>query len=234
MASRAATILIHDESLGEELRIPPEAQSFGGFRSWAHGEEFPERGRIDYLAGEIEVDMSPENLYTHSVVKSAVAAELHGLITKRTLGNVFIDRTRFSSPAVELSVEPDIAAVLWSSLDAARLRELPSARGTEGDYIEFEGPPDLVVEIVSASSVGKDTKRLPPLYAAMGVPEFWLIDARGDDLLFAVHELVSGAYRRIAQDDGWALSRFLGRRVRLVRTRTRLSRWAYELEHEAA
>jgi hypothetical protein len=60
MASPAATILIHDDSLSEELRIPAEAQSFGGFRRWAHSEEFPERGRIDYLAGEIEPRARPE------------------------------------------------------------------------------------------------------------------------------------------------------------------------------
>ncbi len=37
-----------------------------------------------------------------------------------------------------------------------------------GRYVELEGAPDLVVEIVSDSSVAKDTQRLPPRYAAAG------------------------------------------------------------------
>ncbi len=230
-----ATIFIHDETRGEDLRIPAEAQSFAGFRRWSQSEEFPERGRIDYLAGEIEVDMSPENLYAHGAVKTAVAAELHLLIGKTGLGAVFIDRTRVVSPAAALSVEPDITVVLWRSLQEARLREVPSAAGAQGDYVEFEGPTDLVVEIVSDSSVRKDTKRLPPLYAATGVPEFWLIDARRDALDFTVRQLVGGAYQLLSADaDGWILSPLLGRNIRLVRRRIHLSRWVYELEHAPA
>ncbi|MGH9360798.1 MAG: Uma2 family endonuclease [Thermoanaerobaculia bacterium] len=217
--------------MGADLLIPAEAHSFDGFRSWCHSERFPERWRIDYLAGEIEVDMSPEDAYTHGVVKSAIAAKLHHLISASGLGNVFIDRMRVSSPAAGLSVEPDVMVVLWSSLEAGRIREVSGA-GRPGDrVVEFEGAPDLVVEIVSDSSARKDTRRLPPLYAAAGVPELWLVDARGDDVRFAVHELAAGAYRLVppAEED-WAASPLLGCRVRLTRHRTRLGRWAYELE----
>lgn len=45
MASGVATILIHNESLGVDLRIPPEAQDFSDFRRWTHSEEFPEATR---------------------------------------------------------------------------------------------------------------------------------------------------------------------------------------------
>jgi Uma2 family endonuclease len=235
MASAAVPILYHDETRGEDFRIPAEAHSFAGFRSWSHSDQFPERGRIDYLAGEIEVDMSPEKLYTHGAVKTAVGARLHVLVAERDLGTVYIDRTRVASPSAELSVEPDITVVLWSSLEAGRLREIPSVIGSEGDYVELEGPPDLVVEIVSDSSVRKDTRRLPPLYAAAGVPELWLVDARRDDLRFDIHQLVAGSYQRLTPDaDGWIVSPLLGRSVRLTRHRTPFNRWAYELEHALA
>ncbi len=55
------------------------------------------------------------------------------------------------------------------------------------DYIEIEGPPDLIVEIVSKSSEKKDTLRLPAAYFAAGVPEFWLVDARHKPLYFQIH-----------------------------------------------
>ena len=68
MARRHAII---DE---ENLRIPQDALSFQGFQGWAESEEFPETGRIDYLAGDVEVDMSPEDLHTHGIVKGAIYA----------------------------------------------------------------------------------------------------------------------------------------------------------------
>jgi Uma2 family endonuclease len=232
MVSRAATILFHDESLGTHLLIPAHAQSFAGFRRWCQSDDFPEHGRIDFLGGEIEVDMSPEDAYTHGVVKSAISAKLHALIAAPGRGNVFIDRMRLASPVAGFSAEPDVMVVLWSSLSAGRIREVPGS-GESGDRVlEFEGAPDLVVEIVSDSSVRKDTKRLPPLYAATGVPEFWLVDARADHLRFGVHELAAGAYRLVPPDEeGWIASPLLGRGIRLVRTPTQFSRWAYELKN---
>ncbi len=52
----------------DQLRIPPIA-SLEDFRRWVRSEHFPERGRIDYVTGEIEVDMSPENLFFHGTLK---------------------------------------------------------------------------------------------------------------------------------------------------------------------
>jgi hypothetical protein len=51
-------------------------------------------------------------------------------------------------------------------------------RWKPGGFIEVEGAADLVVEILSDSSVGKDTRRLPEAYAKAGVGELWLVDAR--------------------------------------------------------
>src|SRR5436309_15020886 len=103
MTSRAAVIL------DEDLRIPAEvAYTLDGFRRWSQGEDFPARGRIDYLDGEVEVDLSPEDLYTHGVAKTEIAAELHALVKKTGRGNVFVDCTRIVSPLAQLSVEPDV------------------------------------------------------------------------------------------------------------------------------
>ena len=43
----------------------------------------------------------------------------------------------------------------------------------------MEGPPDLCVEIISPSSVEKDTDLLFKRYAKAGIQEYWLIDALG-------------------------------------------------------
>ena len=158
------------------VRIPESSHTLAGFRTWADSEQFPESGRIDFLGGDVEVDVSPEDLHTHGTLKSALAAALFGAVARSRRGHVFVDRIRVTSREADLSVEPDLVAVLFTSLDAGRVRQVPSARG--GDrFIELEGAPDLVVEIVSDTSERKDTERLPPRYAHAGIPEL-LADRR--------------------------------------------------------
>lgn len=217
----------------EQLFIPPAARDLEGFRAWARSSEFPDRGRFDYVGGAIEVDMSPEDLYTHGALKMEIGTVLYTLIARSGLGMVFSDRTRISSPPADLSVEPDVVAVLWKTLDEGRLREVPSAGERPGRYIELEGAPDLVVEIVSDSSVGKDLKTLPKFYAAAGVPELWTVDARGRAIRFDIQVLASGGYRASSPgSDGWLLSPFLGLEVRLSRSRVQPHRWVYTLERK--
>lgn len=225
MSTQAAVIFEDD------LLITAEVHHLEAFRRWAYSRDFPERGRIDYLAGEIEVAMSPEDLYTHGAVKTSLTTTLHRLVAEADRGTVFVDRTRVSSPRADLSAEPDVVVALDESFDQGRLREIPSAGGQPGRYIELEGAPDLVVEIVSDSSTGKDTRRLPPLYARAGIPELWLVDARGDKLSFKVQTLEDGSYLEIEPDaGGWRRSPVLGLTVRLSRKMTRRSRWRYLLE----
>ena len=215
----------------ESFQIPAAAFTFEGFRRWAQSETFPESGRIDYLAGDVDVDMSPEELSTHSLVKTALALGLGNLITERDLGYLFIDRSRVSSPAAQLSVEPDLVVVFQESLREGRVRLVSwSARNPER-LTEIEGPVDLVVEVISDSSLGKDTKRLPQLYAQAGVPELWIADARGEALRFDVHTLKDGVYARVQPNvGGWIRSLKLSASFRLVRRRDPFTGWAYTLE----
>jgi Uma2 family endonuclease len=219
----------------EDLVIPAGIDSLAAFRRWAFSDAFPENGRIDYLAGTIEADFSLEKLHTHGLVKTEIAANLYGLIMKCDLGEVFIDEARVSSEAASLSVEPDIVVVLWESLRAGRVRYGPGY-GRKGDSpydtMEIEGGPDLVVEIVSDSSVGKDTRRLPRLYALAGVRELWLVDARREETRFAIHTLAEGTFREVEPDSrGRLASPLLGLSFRLLRHLTPVGTFRYQLEH---
>lgn len=221
--------------LGEEdVRIPGSVHTLEQFRRWSHGEQFPERGRIDYLQGDIEVEMRPEDLCTHGTVKVAIASRLHALVAEQDRGYVFVGRARVVSPAAGLSVEPDVVVVLWESLDAGRIRKVPSSPPRSGRYVELEGAPDLVVEVISNSSVGKDRKRLPALYARAGVPELWLVDARSDPPAFEIRTLKAGGYEQVAADGpppgGWTSSPVLGCRFRLQRRMLGEGPFVYSLE----
>lgn len=219
--------------LEETFCIPATAtRDLEGFRRWARSDRFPERGRIDYLAGDLEVDMSPEDLYTHGTVKPAISSTLFHLISETGRGSVFIDRARLSNPAADLSVEPDVTVVFWDSLDQGRIREIAKTSRTPGRFIELEGAADLVVEIVSDGSVKKDLQRLPRRYAMAGVPELWVADARRKNLRFEIRTLEAGDYRTLPPDtDGWVFSPLLGLRFRLRREEVRPGRWSYRLEH---
>ena len=212
----------------ESLAIPADVHSLSAFRQWAQSDRFPERGRIDYLGGDVEVHMSPEDLFTHGTVKTTIVAELHSLVTGADAGMVFVDRTRVSSPEADLSAEPDVVVVSWESLDSGRVELVPK-KNKPGRFVEIQGGPDLVVEIVSDSSAGKDNKRLPRRYGAAGVRELWLVDARSE-LQFEIRRLEGSGYVAQPKDSaGWITSAVLERRFRLRRFRGRHGSWRYEL-----
>jgi Uma2 family endonuclease len=214
--------------------IPPEAFTFEGFQRWIESDGFPETGRIDFLAGQVEVDMSPEDLHTHSVVKSTIGSILYGLIYETGFGDVYMDSTRLTSKPAGLSVEPDVFVILRETLEAGRASFVPSSRGRSS---RVEGSADLVVEIVSDSSVKKDNQRLPQLYARAGVPELWIVDCRWDSMRFEIRTLEDGRYvlqpPESAESDDWVRSPLLNRSVRLIRWPSPPFPWRYRLEHRA-
>jgi Uma2 family endonuclease len=204
----------------EGIEIPQGIVSLERFRDWVHSDGFPERGRIDWVAGRLEVDMSPGDLNTHGSPKSAIAVGLGNLIQESERGIVFIDSTRISCPHADLSSEPDILVLLVATLEAGRARLVPRSSGGEDRYIEVEGAADLVVECISDASVVKDCQRLRELYHRAGLGEYWLVDARGDAVGMQV--LLHGPTDYEPSPpaaDGFMYSPVLERSVRLVRQR---------------
>lgn len=217
----------------EQVEIPMDLRGLSDFRRWTYSNQFPERGRIDYVAGHIEVDMSPEDVFCHGKLKLALASRLFEIAERGNLGHAFTDCTRVSVPDAALSVEPDIVLVTNEALETGRVRLVAKA-GQPDRYIELEGPPDLIVEIVSDSSVTKDTKRLPPAYARAGVREFWLADARKEPLVFQVHRLAGDVYQPVEPDaENLIRSDVLSCRVRLEGQRDARGFWKFELVERA-
>ena len=212
-----------------EVEIPT-IRDLADFRRWALSDDFPQRGRIDYIAGRIEVDMSPEDFFTHGTLKSEIAAEVKDRVDELDLGHTLIAETRISSVPGDVSAEPDVVVITHEAFDDGRVRLIPKASGEPDRFVEVEGGPDLVVEIVSDSSVTKDTRRLPVAYFGAGVREFWLIDARGKELQFQIHRRGESSFVSAKQDsDGYQRSDVLDAWYSLERDRHRRGHWIYRL-----
>jgi Uma2 family endonuclease len=215
--------------LEDQIEVPP-LTSLREFRDWALSDDFPETGRIDFIRGRIEVDMSPEDLFTHGTLKVKLISALDGLVEEIDYGILFSDRSRVSNEAADFSAEPDIVIVSHDAVDKGRVRWVPKASKKKGRYVEIEGTPDIVIEIVSDSSEDKDSGRLPAAYYDAGIFEYWLIDSRGDELLFDLQVRGEGGYVPVEPDtDGWRVSAALGKRFYLDRRWHAREYWVYRL-----
>lgn len=208
----------------------PTIRDLADFRRWALSDDFPERGRIDYIAGRIEVDMSPEDFFTHGTLKTRVATEISDRVEELDLGHTLIAETRISSVPGDVSAEPDVVVITHAAFDDDRVRLIPKASGEPDRFVEVEGGPDLIVEIISDSSVTKDKRRLPAAYFSAGVREFWLIDARGKNLFFQIYRRGGSEFSTVPSDaDGFQRSEVLDASYQLERSRHARGHWIYRL-----
>jgi Uma2 family endonuclease len=195
------------------VQIPAWITDQASYRRWTYCDDFPERGRFAYLDGTIWVDLSMEQAYTHNDVKEAICSRLRDLGRSTRLGRYFGDGMQISIPTVNLTTVPDGLFVTYAALSSGRIQRVPSTR--QVGVVEFEGVPDMVLEVVSASSVEKDTVTLPPLSQRAGITEFWRADVR-NQLTFEIFRLVGGVYQATQQPDGWWRSDLFGHFFRLV------------------
>ncbi|MGI8436348.1 MAG: Uma2 family endonuclease [Chthoniobacterales bacterium] len=113
-----------------------------------------------------ELFMSPSPRFWHQKIALNIASSIREHLRRnRGLGEVII-----SPSDVELSgddvYQPDIYFV-----SADRLAEVITEQGATG-------APDLVVEVLSASTAKLDRGPKGDLYGAAGVKEMWLVDGR--------------------------------------------------------
>jgi Uma2 family endonuclease len=192
------------------VRIPAWVKDLDSFRRWTRAKDFPEQGWISYLAGELWVDPSMERS-VHNQMKSAFALTVGGLVLQQDLGTWYPDRMRLVHVGAELSTEPD---GMFLSHEAIHSGRVILEKGD--DTLEILGTPDMVLEVISSSSVEKDTKLLRELYWEAGVTEYWLADSREKARTFDVLRHGKRGYVTARKQDGWINSTVFGKAFHLT------------------
>jgi Uma2 family endonuclease len=210
------------------VRIPSDAYTLDGFRHWLLSEDAPERGRFTYVAGELIADMSPESYERHNGIKVEITSVLHRLSRQRKLGRVFGDRVLVSNPGAGVSTEPDATFASFESLRSGRCKIVQSSR--PGVAEELLGSPDWALEIVSPTSVRKDTVLLRDAYYRAGIAEYWIVDVLSDKIEFKVLLRGAEAYSESPDNEDWIASPTFGSHFRLTREVDQDDLWQYTLE----
>ena len=107
--------------------------------------------------------------------------------------------SRFLTHLIGLFVETRQLGTLLTAPYAMRLDHRPSAREPDLLFVRtqnfnrlkntyLDGPADLVVEIISPESIGRDRGEKFAEYEQAGIPEYWLIDPIREQAEFYVLE----------------------------------------------
>ena len=217
------------------VEVPHGALTHAGFREWAVSDEFPETGSISFVGSKIMIDMSPDR-WLDNGIKSEVSRVTGSLVQKGEKGRFYSSGVMLTEASAGFSTEPDAMFASWDTLRSGRLVPVLRSPHQETPDLskELEGTPDWVLEVVSPTSVRKDTKLLRGAYFDAGIPEYWLADAVRERAELSV--LVRGGSGYEAAQErkgGWQWSPVFERWVRLDRERDPLGEWSYRLRTRA-
>jgi Uma2 family endonuclease len=196
------------------VSVPGSITDIDAFRRWLDTGDVPEKARTWFLKGEVWVDMSNEQVWTHVAVKTELTRVLAGL-AKSVKGGRYLDNgVLLTNPAAGLSGNPDGTFVSNDAFAAGRVSQVP---GKQGGVVELVGTPDMVLEVVSDSSERKDNQTLMEAYWEAGIPEYWLVDARGGEVEFDILKRGPKGYTATRKQGGWLKSAVFGKSFRLTR-----------------
>lgn len=155
--------------------------SYGEYLEWSH-----EDSRSEWVDGEVIIYMPAKRVHQTLVQFLVQMLSLYSQLYR--LGIVLEAPFEVKLNA-HLSREPDVLFVATKNL----------ARLTEDRMI---GAPDLVIEIVSRSSVRTDREQKFKEYEAAGVGEYWIIDPRPKKLRADFYHLgIDGEYILFGTED---------------------------------
>ena len=142
--------------------VTPQAQPVQG--QWIYEDylQLPDDGnRYEIIEGVLYVTNAPNS--DHQFTVTEVAAELRNFVKAHKLGQVLVAPFEVHLTHRTRPVQPDVLFV--------RRERWPKDRVSY-----FSGAPDLIVEVISPSSVRTDRVIKFTAYELAGVSEYWLVN----------------------------------------------------------
>lgn len=130
--------------------------------TWAEFARLPSEGGTRYEVIDGELVVTPAPALRHQRIATEFVTILNNFAKGHQLGEVFTGPVDILFAEGDY-LEPDVVFVAKDRF------HLYSDRG-------IEGPPDLVVEIVSPSTAGRDRGIKLERYRFFGVAEYWVVD----------------------------------------------------------
>jgi len=197
-------------SIDEVIAVPKWVSDLRSFRRWFRSDTFPSDAKVVYYDGNIWVDQQMERAL-HTLIKTEIARMVGNWSKSNLPGSTYCDKLRFTNRKADLSCEPDVIFISDESLILGKVRLM------DGDVsLEVEGSPEIIVEVISPTSVKKDEKTLREKYWEAGVQEYWLADSRKVPSLSILKRTARGFVTVKANAQGWLRSEVLGALCRLV------------------
>ncbi len=135
-----------------------------------------DRNRYEVLDGELY--MTPSPTYRHQRIVSHLHSLLAAYVSRHGLGEVLTAPMDVVLSETNV-VQPDILFLRADRLPPITAKNIPVA-------------PDLIVEVLSPSSLEQDREDKKTVYARHGVAHYWLVDP--DARTLEMHALSGAAY----------------------------------------
>ncbi|MFN8516488.1 MAG: Uma2 family endonuclease [Thermomicrobiales bacterium] len=149
--------------------------------------QIDESAHAEWREGEVTVFMVPDT--RHQLVSTFLVGLISLYVNLLDLGKLFAAPFEMLLVPGRISREPDILFVAKNHFD--RLND-----------DRLDGPADLVIELLSDSSVTRDRDRKFYEYQGAGIPEYWVFDPRPGKQRADFYQLsAAGKYEVIAPDD---------------------------------
>jgi len=143
---------------------------------------FPEDGkRHELINGDHCVTPAPTT--RHQIVSGNLFGPLHIFVRRNKLGKVF------SAPTDVVLSEPDVVQPDLLFVSASHADRITRSH--------VQGPPDLVIEILSHHTRRTDEIVKRKLYERFGVPEFWVVDPELESI--KIYRMGPHGYERVAE-----------------------------------
>lgn len=152
-------------------------------KNWTYQDylQLDDEKRYEIIEGKL-IDMTPAPSIQHQIFSGNLIFAFMSHLHKHSVGRLLEAPVDVKLDEKNV-VQPDLVVVLNNNQDIIKEQAI-------------EGTPDLVVEIISPSTIVNDRNKKSELYAKFGITEYWIIDPPHQSI--EVYNLINGKYENFS------------------------------------